>query len=242
MDEEKPVLAWPVLHNAYKVLYLQVDAKQQLQELDIFCPVCYTVSRDLAALTLCKHPTTAEDAATLAKRLVIKWDVHLSELADSAERGCCHFCGFMATRFFNDPLYSFKFTLETNSPVTGCCSSAEKGQITDQIQQAVKHLREHAKRHDRPCVTLVGETFDNERPNLGKVRWTAAFTEIPGGDVRELLGMRTEIVLELYAKKGALIADLIYSKRNWLIDDRGPGCHIYPNATHQHRSVVKRQF
>ena len=68
----------------------------------------------------------------------------------------------------------------------------------------MEHLREYARRHEKPCVTLVGETFDGGRPDLGKVRWTAAFTEIPCGDVRELLGMRTEIVLELYAKKGVL--------------------------------------
>src|SRR6202012_6012887 len=108
------VQSWSPPPNGYRVFQLQFEENDDLIQHENYCPVCFSVSRDLAVLFWDVKPEDMEED------IAMHWDVHLGELADSAENGC-HFCSFMAVRFFNDPLYTFFFGEAAELPVIGCC-------------------------------------------------------------------------------------------------------------------------
>jgi hypothetical protein len=171
-----------------------LDKGKELRYAGSYCPVCFPVSRDVVILFMESSPDVKEQIA-------IKWDVFLGQIADSAESGC-QFCGFMAARFFHDQMLTIDFGISVESPVTGCCGSAPKGELTEDVKEAIEHLRHHAG--DDNSITLIVESFERGRSasRLGKIRLSAGFTNLPNGDVRQILGVRSEIILELYTHKG----------------------------------------
>lgn len=200
MDRKEEVKQWAVPENGLVIVSQDEDRQEELQEASLYCPVCYPVSKDLAILFMELSPDDKEQVA-------IQWDVFLGQLADSAEGGC-HFCGFMAARFFNDQMFTFDFGIGVESPPIGCCGSVSNSELSEDVENAIKHLRHHAGDDNR--ITLFAESFEPgcSASRLGKVRFSAAFTNLPEGDVRPILGVRSEIVLELYTRKGLTLPSL----------------------------------
>jgi hypothetical protein len=195
-----PVQSWYPPTNGYLIFHQTLTgAEERFSSLDLYCQVCYPVSRDLAVLARPKPEDVKED-------VIIAWKVKLDDLANSAQQGC-HFCSLMACRFFNDRLYTFTFTSHAEKPVTGCCGSAPKGELSKDVTEAIAHLREQASGDPDSWVTLVGEKFrrNEESSYDGKIRWTAAWTSLSFEKADKLLGVRTEIVLEMYATKGEIL-------------------------------------
>lgn len=188
-----PMLRWAPPAEGLTLVQLDLETDAELQLIGGSCANCYPVSRNI--LTLFAH-----DRSDGKPFVAIAWDVYLGRLADAAERGC-QFCSFMAVRFFHDEMCTFFFDKQVLAPVTGCCGSAPKGVLTNLVRQAVAHLRHHAGKDIH--ITLLGESFErgNTACRLGKVTFTAACTNLPDGDGRGVLGLRKQIVLELYTKE-----------------------------------------
>ena len=164
--------------------------------LGVYCRVCYPVSRDLAVFSR-PHERDGD------KVVITTWDVRLDELASSADEGC-HFCSFMACRFFDDRMFSFLYGNGSTTERIACCGDAPRSQKTESISRAIANIRSFAEKHLDAELSLVIQPRDYSKDDLkfGKVRLSGFRSNLDRASVDELLGYRSYIDLELYALKG----------------------------------------
>lgn len=167
-----------------------------------FCPVCLRFSRDVAVFA------KGREAAPSDTNEWITWRVDLAELADAAERGCC-FCGFLASRFFNNSISMWAWGLGISaSPLLECCRLAE-GRPGPDVIKAVVRLRELGYKYGPVWFDMKAQPVDYDVATR-----TYALLKIAGfgtnlrdlgfGDeaINDVLDTRREIIIEAYAMPG----------------------------------------
>lgn len=170
---------------------------EAFSSLDIYCSVCYPVSRNLGAFSRLAERSDEDPVA------ITKWQFELKELASSAEAGC-HFCSFMACRFFDDVTYSFVWGATSTSTQIACCGDGSRTERTERVSSSLARIRTFLQKHTDADFTLVVEPFDysKDRFSFGRIRISGFQTTLEQAAVDEILGSRSEIILELCAHKG----------------------------------------
>ena len=157
-----------------------------------YCPVCFTVSRDLGVFSRQDAPDPKES------NWYIRWEVNLHELAGSADDGC-QFCCFMITRFFNDPMYTFFYGNGATNPL-GCCYLDDGHQKTNKVVDAIKRTLEMCEKHGNPTFTLIAQPDDYSQSgdHYERLRFLVDSTSLDTAKaVEDILGYRRQIVLEV---------------------------------------------
>lgn len=178
------------------------------------------------------------------KAIIIGWELRLDELADSADAGC-HFCSFMACRFFDDRGFTFVYGGNGTTEQIACCGSAPKTQKTELVSKSIARIREFAGKYPDNEMTLVIQPTDYSQENMkyGRIRISGFQGRLEQAAVDELLGYRSEIILELYALKGTLVFPSLNSVIEMLILrlKRGSCSGVYPNSASQHQSRIRSE-
>jgi hypothetical protein len=164
-----------------------------------YCRTCFSFSRDLSLFSNERERLPAETGE------YIHWKASLRDLASATERRCS-FCSFMACRFFNDTgLLSFWTTgIEEPKPPLGCCALDEAE--VSKVKEAIVRLRSLEERYPDGSFTLIIQPTDYslEEQSYTKLLFLAARSNTGEAGVKEILGFRRDIVVEIYNHPGAL--------------------------------------
>jgi hypothetical protein len=180
----------------YNVRFQKADwAAEELIGLGVHCSVCFSVSRDLAVFSRRRDQGQDRDP-----RAFIQWRFRLDALANAAMDGC-HFCGFMANRFFDDPGYTFFSGPSMSTQWVRCCGYSSKTEVSESLIKSVANIRKFLEEHSDADFTLVAQPTDYRLYDLeyGKIHFWAIGTSLTPDAVKRILGCRQRIVLEIYA-------------------------------------------
>ena len=165
-----------------------------------YCRSCFSLSRDLSVFS------TEQERVPTESTLYIRWKAEIRELSNAAEKGCS-FCSFMACRFFNDTglLHVWTSGIEQPKPPLGCCTLNEVE--VPEVRSAVNRLRSLEQRWTDGYFTfLVQPTdFSPEKQTYTKLRFLAETTNTGDAGVKEILGFRRDLTIEIYRTPGALM-------------------------------------
>ncbi|KAH0547711.1 hypothetical protein FGG08_000200 [Glutinoglossum americanum] len=218
------------------VRFQKVDwVAEILTRLGIHCPVCFSVSGDLAVFSRPRNGGRDRDS-----KAFIKWAFRLEDLANAAAAGC-QFCGFMANRFFDDRGYTFFWGIDSSTQNVTCCSNAPRTAVSEKLLGSIARIRKFLEKHPDADFTLLAQPTDYGTWGLGygRIHFKATSTSLNPDAVKEILGCRQRIVLELYAHKGAVTiyqTELIKHADMARIDDpaakfiQGRPENIYPSS------------
>ena len=174
------------------------NVKSRFSNAGVYCKSCFTISSEFAAI-LSNSSLQPDETET-----VIAWNVRLDDLTATADGGC-HFCGFMACRFFDDRSLTFTYSNKMESKYLSCCSEAASTEMTKYVSNATGSIRKFLTNHPDTDFTLIMQLI---RPNASlsddgqKLKFTAYSSSLASEDVKSLLGYRRHINLEFYALPG----------------------------------------
>ncbi|KEF58642.1 uncharacterized protein A1O9_06568 [Exophiala aquamarina CBS 119918] len=167
---------------------------EELKAKGRYCPVCYSVTKDLGIFSRPNEPHPRKS------KLFLQWDVTLLDLVMSAEADCI-FCCFMISRFFNDPMYTFYIGQEFGAKF-GCCYQNPSPSRAKEVLDAVARTRENCKKYGNPRFLLIAQPDDYSVPDgrYERLRFLVDRTNLTtAGAVEEILGYRRQIVVEISA-------------------------------------------
>jgi hypothetical protein len=187
--------------NGYSVYELKVDRDELVKEIQdaglFYCPTCYSITKDLGIFARPKSsfPSTGEE-------VFVRWEIELSELVTSASSSC-QFCPLIACRLFGDPGFMFVFSNGSGKTTIGCCGEAKVEDRDESCAEKVENLGKFVEENPDANVTIMVQPV-NEEWGVGKVRFTVAFSNRVK-EVGELIGIRSELLVEFYAAEGDLV-------------------------------------
>ncbi|KAH0563408.1 hypothetical protein GP486_002029 [Trichoglossum hirsutum] len=170
------------------------------------CRACFPVCRDLQVFSMPHNTNPAES------KEYIRWVVNLQELVASAKWGC-GLCGLMASRFFNDPGYSFIYFLGSeNNPKPPFCCCAASEEVASEVLSAAERLQKFCEKHTGAQFTFIVQPTDYSigTQGYGKIRFQVVSTTVRDSEWKSLLGFRREIVIEVYAHPGDIANKYLY--------------------------------
>lgn len=185
------------------------EYEQQLRETGIFCPSCFTFSKDLLSLSVPSGPATGlpTDLDEPVEEAII-WDISLQRLVDAADNGC-HLCAFLATRFFDNRhghYMGFAALAEEGPGLMGCCVRAARSEPSERVRDSVAFLRRFLERYPDAQFMTVGIPMDRDPVTAAYSKlWLCVRSSNVNEDANRMLmkmGGPPEITLELYALKG----------------------------------------
>lgn len=180
------------------------DLVDELKAKNQYCPVCYTVTRDLGIFSRPEKPNPAE------ARLYLGWDVTLQALVKSAEANC-KFCCFMISRFFNDPMYTFFIGAGMGAKI-GCCHQSSSPSQASEVVQAITRTREKCEKYGNLHFKLIAQPDDYSvaEARYERLRFLVDYTNLTtAAAVEDILGYRRQIVIEISALQGMGIGVLL---------------------------------
>jgi hypothetical protein len=199
-DSPKRYASWDPPPQGYAHCYQDADhgVVETLKSLGTYCPSCYQITRDLSVFV--DLPASIGEKAA-----VVFWMFQLKDLVETADGGC-HFCGFIASRLLDDPMLSFIYSNHSDTQrVTSCCHLASRTEINQAVSKSVANLREFLQSEPEANFTVAVEPvldYLREEKQVGKIRFTLYRSNLSRESASRIVGVRTEIIIELYAFKG----------------------------------------
>lgn len=199
------------------------EYEQQLRETGIFCPSCFTFSKDLLSLSIPGGPAAGlpTDLEEPCEEAII-WDISLQRLVDAADNGC-HLCAFVATRLFDNRRghYMGFAALAGEGPgLMGCCARAARPEPSQAVRDSVTFLRGFLDEHPDARYLTVGIPVERDPVTAAYSKlWLCVRSSNVSQEANWILSKMEgppEITLELYALKGRQL--LPYSP--WFMDLR----------------------
>lgn len=185
------------------------EQEQKLRETGIFCPSCFTFSKDLLSLSIpggavTGLPTDLDEPCDEA----ILWDISLQRLVDAADNGC-HLCAFVATRVFDSRHghYTGFATLAEEGPgLMGCCARAAPSEPSERVRDSLAYLRRFLEKYPDAQFLTVGTPMERNPVTAAYSKlWLCVRSSNVGEEGNRILsrmGTPPETTLELYALKG----------------------------------------
>lgn len=176
---------------------LETDEKLNIPVPMRFCRNCFSFSRDLRFFS----PEQQRSSALVEE--YIYWKTFLIDLASAAESGCS-FCRFMACKMFNDTgtIWVWSSGIQQPKPPLGCCALCEDE--LPEVKKAVARLRSfEIKYPDAYFGFIIRPTdFSPDLERYTKLRFLAARSNTGELGVKEILGFRRDLVIEIYNDPG----------------------------------------
>src|SRR5258706_531993 len=111
----------------------------------------------------------------------------------------------MAVRFFDDPGYTFVWGNHCTKNAIACCGKARQFERSDNVEIAIRRIRKFCEKHVDTSFTLIIQPLDYSVDQQGQGRYGKLLFQVSDTNlrdplaVREMLGFRREIILEVYA-------------------------------------------
>lgn len=185
------------------------EHEQQLRETGIFCPSCFTFSKDLLSLSVpggqvVGLPTDLDEPCEEA----IIWEISIQRLVDAADNGC-HLCAFVTTHVFDNRrghYMGFATLAEEGPGLMGCCARAARSEPSERVRDSVGFLRRFLEWYPDAQFMTVGIPMDRDPVTAAYSKlWLCVRSSNVNEDANRMLmkmGGPPEIMLELYALKG----------------------------------------
>jgi hypothetical protein len=175
--------------------------EEKLSEQGICCSACISLTRDLGVFS------RSSEQYPKGPKNFVQWIIRLDALVEAATAGC-QFCSFMADRFFDDRIYSFIWGTTPNHTKVACCFAGSAVPPSERVTRAIKSIQESLKKYPDAEFTLLVQPTDYEDEGMGfgrlRIRAVSCRPEGEENMARDILGLRKQIILEVYAQKGKL--------------------------------------
>lgn len=144
----------------------------------------------------------------MTEKYFIEWKVALSELAVAAKNGC-QFCGLIACEFFVGNNHFEIYTMDDNLNPLGCCAfgTIPDSPPSENLKKSINRLEGLIKKHADAQFTFLTQPkdWDESSRSFCKLQFLATDTNLEQEIVEEILGHRSEIIIESYGIEGLLM-------------------------------------
>ncbi|KAM3084572.1 hypothetical protein ACMFMF_001926 [Clarireedia jacksonii] len=176
---------------------LEASEKSNIPVAMRYCRSCFSFSRDLSLFSIEQQSHSKKPGE------YIYWKANLRGLASAAERQCS-FCAFIACRFFNDTglIWAWSTDIEQPKPPLGCCALCEDE--VPKVKEAIDRLRSLEEKYPDAFFGFIIQPtdFSLELQSYTKLRFLAATSNTGEAGVKEILGFRRDLVIEIYSHPG----------------------------------------
>ena len=202
-DISKPIYSI-LLTVVFRMLWYLVQTRTKL-------PICpsYTLLPMARFCTVCCIAPLGDiykylpEEQKQSSSIDVEWKIELHQLVDAADQGC-PFCSFVVYRYFHGVATYFFGGISATQDVT-CCVDAPLGEKPERLVKALEEVREKCEGLQKDGFTFLlkaEHSLGRKLPDVDKITISIRNTEVEKSKLAELIGLRQQLVLEVYAPEG----------------------------------------